>query len=185
MSVLAAKRKYTLLYKTIFLLALSYCIVSGPAGASVIPPQPVIDLSIVSDHINQTVTIYADWSLHGNPDIAPPDHLLITLHKQPEGTAVLNREIGPDPDLPVSGDGIRHFRGDFKKADIPDGSFILAATDPVSGAGRHITMSFRNPGTTPGMEPSSAPSETVFFMVSAVVIIVLLIVLASLIRPKQ
>jgi hypothetical protein len=177
-------KRRPLIFSLILLLTLSLTL-SFPATASVIPPQPVIKLTLESEHADNTMTVYADWSLHGNPDLAPPDRILITLKKQPGGTTVQTLEIAPDPDAAPGDQTERHFRGQLDKTKVPDGTYVLIATDPVSGAGRSMTMTFQSDGASSAGKSPVTLQEPVFFLASGLVLIVLLIVIAALMRNKN
>lgn len=180
----AGMRRQPLFFSLIILIALSLTL-SFPAMGSVIPPQPVIELSLLSDHANKSLTVYADWSLHGNPDLFPPDRVLITLKRQPEGTVVQSTQIGPDPDVPPGDQTGRHFKGELDKTNVPDGTYLLIATDPVSGAERSMTMTFRSDGASPAGKPPINVQEPVLFLASGLVIIVLLVAIAAMMRNKN
>ncbi len=180
----ARLKRRPLIISLVLLISLSLTL-SFPATASVIPPQPVIELSLLSDHADNTLTVYADWSLHGNPDLAPPDRLLITLKKQPGGTTVQTIGIALDPDGAPGDQTERHFKGQLDKTKVPDGTYVLIATDPVSGAERSMTMTFQSDGASSAGKPPVTFQEPVFFLASGLVIIILLVALSAFMRNKN
>ncbi|MCX6698298.1 MAG: hypothetical protein NTV84_12315 [Methanoregula sp.] len=171
----------------------SICILAGilvllfPAVvmASTPPVQPslVFDISSPSPDPGTPLTLAVIWTGYATYNTAP-EQIIVEFFSLPEGT-----RLGALP-VPLVKEGAdlgnqRTYRTTINNETLQSGTYMLIATDPLSGATSRqtITSAPHNDGTNVLLKQFD--QEQQFYLISGVFVFVLLCLLAILVRPKM
>jgi hypothetical protein len=160
-------------------------IISATAMASTPPVQPSLVLSLSATTVNpQSLLILSViWDRNGVPFHAPPESIILEAFLMPDGTQVATFSIPPAKGG-CGSDEACMYQTTISSTDLPAGTFMLIATDPLSAASDRQMITVTEQGAGFPALQAMAARERLFLGFSAVLGFILFIILTICIRKS-
>jgi hypothetical protein len=171
--------------RIISFLFVFFCCLIPAASASTPPVRPSLSITVLAPAPDPgaPLALSADWKRNGIPWYTPPDSIALDVYSVPDGSFVAAFAM-PRANGACSSDEACTYRATIAGGELPSGSLMFIATDPVSGASvrKAITVSDHSSGSSD--LPGWIERERLFFPVSGLVAVLSCIMLAILIKKQ-
>jgi hypothetical protein len=152
--------------------------------ASTQPVQPSLSFEVSNPSASQngSLTFSATWNGYVSYNI-PPEQIMVSVFFEPDGSRLGTFPI-PRLNGVCTSENACMYRTSVKYEDFPSGTFMLIATDPLSGATdrQMISILLHSDGNTGFF--TQGEHDQMFLLASAMLGIFLVFVLALLVREK-